>query len=189
MTPLDLIAKTTPAGWFRPWMIWAAAVAALVALLGVQTLRLAGAEKNLSDAKAQHAEAMRQIAEATTTAMDAARKTETGLRADLDKIQAKAAKEQEDAKSREDTLVERVRTGERRLSIAAACPASPSGIGVRAPASGVSWSGVSRAEIDPAAADRIIAITRDGDRNTRERNACVEAYEAVRQRLNAAAAE
>lgn len=159
-------------------MIWAALAALLAGGLGVQTVRLA-------EAAADHERTMREFAEATTQAIQEALVREAGLRGDLEQLQARTAKEMEDAKSREDALVESVRAGHRRLSIPARCP---SGSGIRAPAAGGSGTQVPRAELDPAAAERILAIGRDADRNTRERNACIEAYEAVRERLNAEAA-
>lgn len=162
--------------WFRPWMAWAAAVAALLVLLGVQTLRLADAQTDLANDQAAHAKA---LAKAT----EEARKTETALRSDLDDVQAAAAKEKEIAKSREDALVESVRDGSRRLSVRAVCPG---GTGLRAPAAGSGWSDNERAELDGQTSERILSIVLDGDRYIRERNACVAAYEAVRKRLNAA---
>jgi len=39
------------------------------------------------------------------------------------------------------------------------------------------------AELDPAAAQRIIAITDQGDANTRQLNSCIDAYNAVYQSL------
>lgn len=169
--------------WFRPWMVWLVLVAVLCLLLGIQTVRLAGTEKAVSEEVAAHSETKRLYAVALAASISEARKTENELRADLEQQQAAAAKEKEIAKAREDALVESVRTGQRRLSVAAVCPGSGAA-GIRAGASGGSGPGVSRAELDPAAADRIVAITIDGDQAIRERNACVAAYDAVRKRLN-----
>ena len=174
--------------WFRPWMAWAAAVAALALLLGLQSIRLADAERDVAAEKAAHAETRRLHAVALAKAISDARTTENQLRADLEAQQDAAAKEKEIAKSREDALVESVRAGNRRLSIAAVCPGS-GGPGLRAPAAGGGGPGQARADIDPAAGIALIGIARDGDEAIRERNACVAAYEAVRQRLNAQSGE
>ena len=173
--------------WFRPWMAWALAVAALMALLGLQSVRLADAKADIATESAAHQATKAAHALALAEAVTKARKTETDLRADLDRQQADATKEKEDAEKREADLIERVRTGERRLYVAAKCPSS-AGSGLRSPSTGGSGAEVARAELEPAAASRILGIGADGDRNTRERNACVAAYEAVRTRLNAAAA-
>ena len=163
---------------FRPWMLWAALVAALTGLLGLQTVRLA-------DAEAGHERTMREFAEATTKALEEARQTESALRSDVERIQADAAKEMKNAKSREDALVESVRNGNRRLSVRAVCPASS---GRDSAAAGGRGAAVQRAEIDAADGVALVGIARDGDQYIRERNACVAAYEAVRARLNADAA-
>ncbi len=158
-----------------------AALLIALAVAGVQTYRL-------SEERLAHAETRRLHAVALAKAVTEARETENQLRTDLKDLQDKSAKEKEIAKSREDALVERVRTGERRLSIAAVCPGGGNP-GIRPPAAGGGGAVVSRAELDPAAGVALIGITRDGDEAIRERNACVAAYEAVRRRLNAATGE
>lgn len=159
----------------QPWMAWLAVVIALAAAAGLQTVRL-------SKEQAAHAETKRSHAEAQVTAEKGARERETALQGDIDRLAGELAEEKEIAKSREDALVERVRTGERRLSVLANCPGQgAAGSG----AAGGSRPGPQRAELDPAAAARILGIGRDGDNAIRERNACVAAYEAVRERLNA----
>ena len=164
--------------WLRPWMIWAALCALLAGGLSVQTVRLA-------KATADHERTMREFAEATTQAIQEALVREAGLRDDLEQLQARTAKEMENAKSREDALVESVRNGNRRLSVRAVCPA---GSGGDSAAAGGRGAAVQRAEIDPADGVALVGIARDGDQYIRERNACVAAYEAVRERINAGAA-
>lgn len=168
---------------FRPWMIWAAAVGALVLLLGVQTVRLAGAQSDLAVEAKAHAETKRQHAEALAAAIQEAREREHAMQADIEKIQAAAAKERLNAKSREDALVESVRSGERRLRIAAVCTGGGKP-GLRAPVASGGGAEVQVAELDGAASERILRIGFDGDQAIRERNACVAAYEAVRARIN-----
>lgn len=186
MIPAAVAAKFIPS-WFKPWMAVAAVVAVLLLLLGIQTARLSGAKADFQTEKAAHATTQKNHALALALAIKQARDTENDLRAELDRIQTEAAKEKEIAKSREDALVESIRSGERRLRIAAVCSGS-SGTGNDPAAAGGSGAGVQTAELDGQASERVLGITIDGDRYIRERNACVAAYEAVRKRLNAAAA-
>ena len=179
-------AKIIP-GWFRPWMILVAISIALLGMLGAQTLNLLEAEKSLANEQAAHETTKRLDAEALTRSIADARDREHEMQASLEQIQATARKEKEIAKAREDALVESVRSGERRLSIAAVCP-SPAAPGLRAPAAGGSGPSQARAELAPAAGLALIGIARDGDEAIRERNACVAAYEAVRAKLNGDAA-
>lgn len=175
--------------WFRPWMAWAGAVAALAVLLGFQTMRLSDAQADLAKEQAAHAQTVRDHALALAKAETAARQTEAILRDDMDKLAASAAKEKEDAKAREDALVERVRTGERRLSVrvASCVPASSSPASHPGAASEPGADGAV-AELDPEVAGRVLRITGDGDQAIRERNACFAAYERARALINGAAA-
>lgn len=162
-----------------------ALVLVLCVLLGVQTVRLAGAGEALATEKAAHLKTKRDEAEKLRKAMGDARETESGLRKGIEALQDAARLESENAKAREDALVESVRAGNRRLSVAARCPAGPATVGDPASAGRGERPPETRAELDPAASERILTVGRDGDRNTRERNLCVEAYEEVRGRLNA----
>ena len=171
--------------WLRPWMIWAAAVLALCAALGVQTVRLADAKAEIAEAGETIAKLERDSATALALASDKARKTETELRDQLDAQSNQFAKEKADAKSREDALIESVRSGQRRLSVAVARCVPSAARATEDPASaGRTGASEARAELDPATAERILAITGDGDQAIRERNACFERYEAVRRLIN-----
>lgn len=161
-----------------------ALILVLCVLLGVQTVRLAGANEALATERAAHLKTQRDDAKKLADSIESARTTEKGLRSSMDELQAKAAQEKEDAQAREDALVESVRTGHRRLSVLAQCPSAPSA-GRSASAPGGGGPTVQRAELDPAFGVSVLDVGRDADRNTRERNICVEAYEQVRARLNA----
>lgn len=161
-----------------------AAFLALLALCGWQEVRVAHAKAELATEQAAHQKTKTDEAKKLLAAQTDARETESGLRKELEDKQAQAAKEMEDAKTREDALVESVRNGNRRLSVVARCPAGPTAGGSSASASG-GGAALQRAELDVPTSERILAIGRDGDRNTRERNLCVESYESVRARLNA----
>lgn len=165
----------------RSWMVLGVVIDALAALLAIQTTRL-------SKEQAAHMETQRNHALALAEATERARQTERSLRADLEQLQVDAAKEKESAKAREDALVESVRSGERRLRIAAVCPGAGSA-GLRPPVAGSSGAGLQVAELDGPTSERILGITIDGDSYIRERNACVAAYEALRKRLNSDAAQ
>jgi prophage endopeptidase len=167
----------------RVMALWALFVA-LLALCGWQEVRVSRAQRDLAQEQAAHQKTKAEEAEKLRKAQTDARQTESGLRAELEAKQARATQEMENAKAREDALVESVRAGNRRLSVAARCPAGPAAGGGATPAGG-GGPAAPRAELAPEAAERILAIGRDGDRNTRERNLCVEAYEEARGRLNA----
>lgn len=169
--------------WFRPWMALAAVIAVLCVLLGVQTVRLSAAKADVAAEQASHSETKRLHAEALAEAISQARQTENDLRSDLERVQAEAVKERESAKAREDALVESVRSGERRLRIAAVCSGG-SQTGNDPAVAGGGGAGVQVAELDGQASERILSVTIDGDRYIRERNACVAAYEALRKRIN-----
>ncbi|WP_020206105.1 hypothetical protein [Cupriavidus sp. WS] len=74
--------------------------------------------------------------------------------------------------------------GTRRLSIAVrSCQASG---GASADPGAAGGPSEARAELAPEAAAALDAIARDGDRGIRDANACIDAYNAVRDTLNQA---
>jgi hypothetical protein len=76
-----------------------------------------------------------------------------------------------------------IASGALRLRIPIQSPACPVPTPVDAPApSGDRVQAT--AELDPAFAQRIISITDQGDANTRQLNACIDAYNAAFQTLN-----
>lgn len=97
----------------------------------------------------------------------------------LDSIETSIAnyeEEAENAKKTIDQLRADVRNSNRRLSVAVrSCSQS------NHPGTG---SGQARAELDPAAAERIIAITEDGDAAIRKLNRCIDQYNLVRDKIN-----
>lgn len=97
-----------------------------------------------------------------SNAIESRKKTQA-LLADLD---TQHTKELADAQKNNADLRRDVRDGKRRLSIAASCPvvrAAPSAAGVA--------NAETRADIDPAAGERIIAIVNDGDDAIRQLSA------------------
>lgn len=89
--------------------------------------------------------------------------------------------EQTHAQAEINRLRAALRTGAVRLSVPTSGPACP-GPQNAGPAAGPEQA---RAELDPATADALVAITADGDTAIRELNACIDRYDAVRQTLNA----
>ena len=167
-----------------PWWLWPLALSLSIGA-GVSAYQMARAD--LAQAQAALSDLQRETAQATTRASEAARAKETQLRADAAAASAKLQKEKQNAKNREERLVADIRRGAQRLSIAAHCgpgkaPADPS----TPPGSG---SESARAELDRSAAEALVAIAIDGDNAIRERNACVEQYNAVREALNGPAPE
>jgi len=99
------------------------------------------------------AEASEQVTTLTNAATS--RRNTQRLLADLD---TQHTQELTNAQAQNKDLLARVGTGAQRLSVPARCPA------VRATASPASLDDAeARADIDPAAAQRIVAITNDGD--------------------------
>jgi prophage endopeptidase len=119
-------------------------IVALVALWQFARLERDAAQAGVAAAKAES----QQLRSALLEAAELVKRR--------DAVDAQYTKELHDAQEKIDSLRASVRAGERRLSVAARCmPASPG-------ASGMDDAGA-RAELDPAAADRIIGITADGD--------------------------
>lgn len=96
------------------------------------------------------------------------------LNTDIDAITAQSNKEKQDAKAQNDKLRAALRAGTQRLSVAtSSCVAA-----------GTSTTGVTetRAELLPAAAADIFDIGADADNAVRDLNACIDAYNKVRER-------
>ena len=97
----------------------------------------------------------------------------------LTDLSYKLAKEKEDAKAANDRYMDALRDGSERLFVTVrgvqACPNSTAAGGDRNQA---------RAELDPDTAREIVSLTNQGDDNTRQLNACIDAYNAVRESAN-----
>lgn len=102
----------------------------------------------------------------------------------LDAIEVSVAnyeKEAENAKKTINQLRADVRNSNRRLSVAVRSCSQSSHPGTGA--------GQARAELDPATAERIIAITEDGDIAIRKLNQCIDQYNLVRNKINVKTSE
>lgn len=83
------------------------------------------------------------------------------------------------------TLLAGVRAGTVRLSVPTREPAA--GAGAALPGATPAQPGQARAELAPQAAANLVAIAGDGDDATHDLNTCLDAYDAARARVNAAA--
>ncbi len=116
-----------------------------------------------------------------------ARKKEGEIRAELYALEQQYTTLEEEAnraRQADARLINDLRTGARRMSIAVKSCGTRDvpDDGANDPESGA--SGAQRAELDPAVTESLLAIARDGDKYIRERNACIQQYEIVRRRMN-----
>lgn len=162
-----------------PWWLWPLALSVSIGV-GVAAYEMTRAD--LASAQAALSDLQRETATAATRASEDARQKEAQLRATTTATNAKLAEEKRRAKIREDRLVADILSGAQRMSIDAICQPSP------APSDTAtaerSGADTQRAELDPEAAAALIAIAAEGDTAIRERNACIEQYNAVREALN-----
>ncbi len=106
-----------------------------------------------------------------------ARNREQADAAKISDLAYQLEKANKDADAQINKLRRDLRTGAQRLSVpvvnvcAAESPATPSGDRVE-----------TRAELDPKAADDLVAIAQEGDAAIRQLNACIDAYNEVRQK-------
>jgi prophage endopeptidase len=110
---------------------------------------------------------------------DEQREIERERVAKLSELSYKLQKEKDDAKAAQDRYADALRDGTERLFI----PVS----GVQACADSTAAGGdrnQARAQLDPTTAVNLVAITNTGDDNTRQLNACIDAYNAVRDSAN-----
>jgi hypothetical protein len=156
-----------------------------LAAVAVMTLANVGLYVQREQARAELIKYRAEVAESTQRAEAQARQTETTLRTEAETLRTKMAKEAKDAKTRQDRLVADIRAGTQRMSIAAACPAPlASQAGEDTAAAPGDGADSARAELDHEAAAALIAIAADGDQAIRERNACVAAYNKIRQLMS-----
>ena len=175
---MDALAKK--AFGLIPWWLWPLALSVSIGA-GVSAYQMSQAD--LARAQTALSDLQRETALATTRDSEAARKKETQLRATTVALSDKLNKEKSRAQETQNRLVADIRSGAQRLSIAARCQPSsePTPDAPAAPGSGATGA---RADIDPATAEALISIAADGDTAIRERNACVDAYNAARETLN-----
>lgn len=163
-----------------PWWLWPLALFACTAV-GLAVHEMGRAD--LAAAQAAMYDLQREHAKAATLASEAAREKETMLLATTQAISDKLNQEQTHAQNLQNRLVSDLRSGAQRLSIPAHCPQPGGAPGANAPpADGT--ADTPRADLDPATAETLVSIATDGDQAIRERNVCVDAYNAARETLN-----
>lgn len=147
-------------------------VFAVLAVLGLASW--GGWEANGWRLGKQHAEyrdgMTRQLLDQQNRYIEQARQTNE-LLAELDRLHTRKLN---DAQAENERLRADIRDGERRLSVRATCPAVPTD-----PEPAGVDDGASRADIDPAAAERIVRIVNDGDDAIRQLTALQEYVERV----------
>lgn len=155
-----------------------AAVALAVGLLIGGYLTDLAADATLATVKTEHAQTLQSYAEQRDAQARRAVQAQQDAAATVAKIDQAHYEEMRRAQTELEQLRAAVVAGTRRLSIKATCPA----VGSRVPeATGTAGVGdaAGRADIDPGAAARIVALTDRGDTAIRQLNACQEYARAV----------
>ena len=110
-----------------------------------------------------------------TQRLEKAMEENRNLHQEVSQMQIRAKKENDDAKRKNDLLLDRIKRTDVRVSIPArACVENVSGSGHPG-----TDDGKTRAELDPALVERILSIGRDGDNAIRKMNQCIDQYQAV----------
>ena len=132
--------------------------------------------KQLAEQSQQHAETLNQLTQAAATAQQAEQDKRLALEQRLAASEQTHFEKMTDAQKNQDRLRDRLATSDLRLSVLLDTSSAAKGCGVPATASagGVDHAAV-RAKLDPAYAQRIIAITDTGDRGLIALHAC-QAY-------------
>ncbi|WP_455806643.1 lysis system i-spanin subunit Rz [Pseudomonas fluorescens] len=156
-------------------------------LLGALALALAGFGSawqvqdwrygnQLAQQDKQHAESLNQLTQAAATAQQAEQDKRLALEQRLSASEQTHFRKMSDAQRDQDRLRDRLATADLRLSVILDATDVAKGCGVPATsgAGGVDHAAV-RARLDPAHAQRIIAITHEGDRGLIALQAC-QAY-------------
>lgn len=118
----------------------------------------------------------------TANANDAARVIEQQLRTQLDDQTAQLRKANSEIARKTTALSAANAAGQLRLpSVQASCPSVQTASNASAPA-GDSREGPS--ELERQTIEALIAIAADGDRAAARANACIDAYNAVREQIN-----
>lgn len=171
------------AAWLKPWMAWVVAVAALAALLGVQTVRLSDEQRDHAETREQQAAELAQREHDAREAVQAAREEEQRRTAAVQEIANEA--QQEIDRARADAAAasdagERLRQRVAELTAAAAIcgssrKAGTAGAGTTAQATVDLLANVQRRLDD--AQDRIAEFA---DRAHAAGTACERSYDALR---------
>ncbi|WP_433590133.1 lysis system i-spanin subunit Rz [Pseudomonas koreensis] len=129
--------------------------------------------KQLAQQAQQHAETLNQLTQAAATAQQAEQDKRLALEQRLAASEQTHFEKMTDAQKNQDRLRDRLATSDLRLSVLLDAPDTAKGCGMPATSGtgGVDHAAV-RARLDPAHAQRIIAITDTGDRGLIALQAC-----------------
>lgn len=162
---------------------WIAGAITAAAIFGVGIaigFGLRGVIANAAESRLreEHSQAMQAVSDAAALAAQQALARQTEMSSQIAAIDAAHTEEIERAKIENERLRGDVLSGARRLSVAAKCPASRGGLpgNYRSPSVD---NDPSRAELDPAAADRIVRIANDGDTAIIQLAACQDFIKAL----------
>lgn len=172
MDPMLLI-KLVKDNW-RVVLVMVVLAAAFGAGVTVESWRQSGVVEGL---KRSHAEAMAAQAAGAVKMLTQAEKEQREerqrLAASFAAVDTAFNQERSNAQIQQDKLLGNLRDGVRRLSVAVTGLSTGGVPGTGPAASGTGLGdGATRAELDPAAAERIIRITNDGDDAIRQLMAC-----------------
>ena len=164
-------------------VLWKAVGAVVLVLIGagsawqLQDWRYG---KQLAEQARLHADTLNQLTQAAATAQEAEQDKRLALEQRLAASEQTHFEKMTDAQKNQDRLRDRLATSDLRLSVLLDATDSAEGCGVPATAGagGVDHAAV-RARLDPAHAQRIIAITDTGDRGLIALQACQAYVKAV----------
>ena len=160
----------------NPWFLLGSVALAIAAFF-------AGDFHGQSAANAQCQLKLDKLAQKTADMNEQARQTEQQHAQQINNFATKLAKAQSDAQTKFDTVGSGIRAGTIRLSI----PTS-NGFGLQPPKGSTLATGDSnqaRAYLDPATAESLVRIAKDGDDAIRQLNSCIDSYNEIRGQVNA----
>lgn len=115
-------------------------------------------------------------------ANEAARKTEQQLTTQINDQATKLRRATDEVRKKQSDLNALADAGKLRLPTVQACPAVPAAANASAPAGDRNEAA---SELERKTIQALIAIAADGDRAAQQASACIDAYNEVREKLNA----
>ncbi|MDF3821708.1 lysis system i-spanin subunit Rz [Leptospira sp. 96542] len=171
----------------RLWIGLVAAVAlAVLSYWGTAQIYGAGHVSGRAQVQAQWDAQRAETALAHAQELARVRGREAALRGQLEVMDLQHQKDKQYAKAEQDRLLAAVRAGAVRLSVpaaGAACAGAGNADGGAAAASGPTTA---RTELDAATSGFLVGLVGEGDDAIRDLNTCIDRYNTVRVRLNAA---
>ncbi len=158
---------------WKPYAAFGAVILSVSVFAGIQTLRLANERQ-------AHAETRLKFTDKLLQAEADARNREHQIAQEFEVIQQLEAERAKREKDNYERIISGLRNDTLRLSIPARCPAVETGGGSSTPSAS---QPTARAELDPAAAEFLVALAREGDEAISERNECIQRYNTIRKTL------